>query len=895
LAQLAANAVDMIDNDDVSTAFVWNPNLGAGSSGLTLVDALNGPTDVQNLMAASAPNQTEIQNRIVFGVEKPRLVINEAYGEITNQPGEAFMGNATQPARVRFWVELLNPTTTPYTGATPGPLGDGSVALRTGGFSPYQIAITQVTPANQNDLSNPANTTGDIALAMQGSLTFDFSTAAAGRTVLPVGATPLPASPYAPPNGNPGFVLVGPQSYNGGTPHMVGGAPVEFVPNTGAAPWNGMIAGNAFGAGSTMEYALGSMPAATDLENPMFMQPFRQHAVLLRRLANPYLQPNPPPGGPLNPALPFNPYITVDVMNYVPAYDAVTRGAGDTADRTGKGAGATTSTAGFEDITNRYSVGKVQPYAGSAALGGPINNNVTEISAFPQSMVIRQNPNPANPSEPQHTFFRMNGRNALPPAGPAPTYTAAGMVNNETIMAPFDWFVHFDRAIVNPLELFSLQAVKPHQVTQYFIQPPTAAGSPLRRGAGQVPWFGVTPAGQPNSGFPNFDANGLPTFDTASALTNNGLYRALDVLRVKPWMYGSALGGKVHGKININTIQDPRVLWALLDPQNGNAFADVIYDPSTPNDPTTVWGRLMASRTSSLQTRQLADGTNWAVPVAGPTIDDLGSAGNDRPFKTFGAAEYASGSPQAMNAGSGLQDTMLRFDTRPGQPTTGYPLAWAPTASTHSHLQSEMIRKIMNNTTTTSNAFAVTITIVFHEVRMNGTSMEVLNEGAGNRYLIGREAFKDAPGDLRQQFFAVVDRTNIGFVPVASGTPTVRQPQPFFGALDRPPVVSAAGTDLYLENGGNGTFYADGRPFILSAGAMIVVGVGANQETVQVQSVDPTTGFIRVAGLTLPHAAGELVSNTVLGNPGPVNPSTFDPLSPNSPYTAVVPFAQRVR
>src|SRR5947207_3066269 len=52
----------------------------------------------------------------------------------------------------------------------------------------------------------------------------------------------------------------------------------------------------------------------------------------------------------------------------------------------------------------------------------------------------------------------------------------------------------------------------------------------------------------------------------STASTGTGLFRALELLRVRPWGYGVPLAGKVHGKVNINTVQDPRVLLALLDP-----------------------------------------------------------------------------------------------------------------------------------------------------------------------------------------------------------------------------------------------------------------------------------------------------------------------------------------
>ena len=106
------------------------------------------------------------------------------------------------------------------------------------------------------------------------------------------------------------------------------------------------------------------------------------------------------------------------------------------------------------------------PFAGfaNATAYAMTSNAFPLIQSFPNSMVLAQNPTTAPPAgEPKHTFFRMNGRNDGSGAQPVPTaqtYTTSlppAMNMNggqpETIMAPFDWFVHFDRPIVNQLEL----------------------------------------------------------------------------------------------------------------------------------------------------------------------------------------------------------------------------------------------------------------------------------------------------------------------------------------------------------------------------------------------------------------------------------------------------------
>ena len=94
-----------------------------------------------------------------------------------------------------------------------------------------------------------------------------------------------------------------------------------------------------------------------------------------------------------------------------------------------------------------------------------------------------------------------------------------------------------------------------------------------------------------------------------------------------------------------------------------------------------------------------------------------------------------------------------------------------------------MVRKIFNNTTTTSHAFGVTVTIVFHEVRMFGVDRMYVDEKTTPatyypavapgpvRYLLGKEAYKDIPGDLRQQFYAVLDRANLVVKPTTAWAP----------------------------------------------------------------------------------------------------------------------------
>src|SRR5262249_8755786 len=77
LAQLAVNIVDYVDDDEFSTTFFWDQY---------------HPAEVVN------------------GVESPRLVMNELYGEIRNDPADTGQF-ANNPFKVHFWVEMFNPRT----------------------------------------------------------------------------------------------------------------------------------------------------------------------------------------------------------------------------------------------------------------------------------------------------------------------------------------------------------------------------------------------------------------------------------------------------------------------------------------------------------------------------------------------------------------------------------------------------------------------------------------------------------------------------------------------------------------------------------------------------------------------------------------------------------------
>jgi len=899
-----------------------------------------------------------------------------------------------------------------------------------GGYSPYQMVITRAatgglpttTPAPVSNYlqTTHGNVTGEAldptaATPFQPDITITFdqftgvTTNANQQKVAPNNGQYTTAAA----NGEtPGMVVIG-QSLAGDNLNKY-----EFNPNTKNAPWNGPgfltttnppsqspsfttppTAANAGGTPSNaMAYTI-PLPKSTDLEGENLG--LRRHVVMLRRLANPYQKFDKS----------TNPWITVDYQDWVPAYDAV-RWASDTdmltkMDRTPKmSVGGTGIDKGVTPpmVPLPVSIGKVQPYA-SFATGTPVAGagTATTINSFPASFGLGQAPTTAPAEQVNHTFFRQNGVSSTAPVasaltlgvnGSSPTPTMLGTKTApETIMTPFDWLVHLDRPLISQAELLHVQAVKPHEVTQYFLQPPVTAanGDQVRKDMGVIPWLGVdtnnanATFGQP----PLYDSlSGRPLFNYSSAnnpsaLTGNGMFRALEVLRVKPWVYGTPSGGRVAGKVNIGTTQDPRIMQAILDPQNNSFNATNIDNLWVPTSQQTVLQSTPFSglftgpggRTANTTPKALATGAifqmptlsqNTPVPVPGPTIDDLGSNNNnpDRPFKPFGVGQFTSGG-QVMQAGSGIQDTILRTPqytawtantpynagdmrtsfggiylcttaglsapmTGPsgtgnsitdnkavwsyvGQP--GVPTLWVQGQS-QPYLQTEMLRKMMNNTTTVSNTFAVHLTVVFYNVRPTGPQTD---NGTIPRTLLGSEAFGTTPGDYRQQFFAIIDRTNMT---LQAGGSTI-QTTPFTAALTQPPTpnlnaakTAVVSTTLTLANvfqdpanSNAWTIMRDSQkiPLVstLTSNPTLLLGTGANQETVTVTSVNPANGTLTVTPLPLgtapnvgqlskTHYAGEAVTNATPGYSGPQ--SSFDGWSnPNSSFRSVVPYISKIQ
>src|SRR5262249_17914988 len=78
---------------------------------------------------------------------------------------------------------------------------------------------------------------------------------------------------------------------------------------------------------------------------------------------------------------------------------------------------------------------------------------------------------PGSTMGPRHTFLQIN------------TDT-----NNQPLNISFDWLVHLDRQLVSPMELMNVAALRPHLLTQEFLNPTAGAGH-ITPHNHVVPWY----------------------------------------------------------------------------------------------------------------------------------------------------------------------------------------------------------------------------------------------------------------------------------------------------------------------------------------------------------------------------------------------------------------------
>lgn len=552
-AQVAVNLVDYVDVDDFITPFAWSNASGAAE--------------------------------YVYGVELPRLVINESYVQYDNSAADEAGGMipANGSYNVNVWVELMNPV--PNAGGTGG-AADLTARLTIPAGTPY--AAYRIVLANENapaTISQPANTSGDpgaTALPAPQQPQTDWGATPVTQNVLPFD----PANRFnCPDGGNVGFYVIGPED------KAFTVANKANLPVTHKSPH--------------MTYAVDAKVAP--------LAAAVRPTIVLQRLANPSLPPNTTLGAPN-----YNPYVTVDYVSRTAAQAANDARIYDFAGKI--------NPAVEVPLANRVAFGRNQPFDGE---------NVR---------LLAQQAAPAN--QPLHTFYRQNSKEA------DPKVIAMNGYVDPTLKMPFDWLVHLDRALVNPLEAWHVSGFKPADLTQKFVGPMGATTANNQA----VPWRA------PGSNY----------------------YKAFDRLCVEPRGSGLGEGGRRAGRVNLNGIWTQEMFLSLADPQPGNGF-------DTP----------AVNAASKAFLDQRTPGWSATPPFLSPTDPNLMALSKmttlDRPIKSFSSA---------------LDDTLLRDNAG----KTASILDVSGGASNNPYLQKELIRKIYNGSTTRGNAFAIWVTVGFFEV-----------------------------------------------------------------------------------------------------------------------------------------------------------------------------------
>ncbi len=531
------------------------------------------------------------------------------------------------------------------------------------------------------------------------------------------------------------------------------------------------------------------------------------------------------------------------------------------------------------DWNTTYAWGRRQPYDGRISWQDPNHYQQAPQAGVQPPMGTFGN-----------SFNRHNGRAAN-------NYPAANS-QNETLEQPFRPLLHLDRIVLNPAELLHVTAVKPSELTHSF-----QINQGSSRWEHTANWLDdPRPPTNPQGG------NGVaqPSY----------LWRALQFLNAEVNVDGVGIGGRVPGKVNINTVFAKEVFEAVCDLQGGNRFAQTDID--------RAWTKLITDPTSG-RTPGMVNPNNWGIGLT------------DQPY--WGNATAAMIAPvPPFTPATALMDrnrTIIRegalWNNQPNLEDYSTQLNQAGALQRY-----ELMSKVFNQFTTRSNCFAVYMTVGYFEVRNPGPYNEA------NRPILGKEMGTDDGTVTRHRFFSVIDRTNLsieqqtppftakqGAAPVYfTYQPMPPPPQPPANVSPDPQTATLASVDVripvYGQDSATSVFgYYDGNLWEIQGGAnpatapqslaaRFMLDIGANQEEVYVQSivnydqfsgsatlrVMPLTGgnFLRAhyRGACLRLRSCDPTNARVLcdpGNPGPQPGFNFK--SPR--YAAVVKYVEQMK
>jgi hypothetical protein len=325
------------------------------------------------------------------------------------------------------------------------------------------------------------------------------------------------------------------------------------------------------------------------------------------------------------------------------------------------------------------------------------------------------------------------------------------------------------------------------------------------------------------------------------------IYRLFEFLTARAPLQWEPAGGRITGKINLNTVWDKDIWDAIAN----STYIQFYSGPGPGSFLDDCWFQMLRQRTASPQ----------GLPGPG-----------DRPFKGFATPFVpATMKDPQYPMGIGIEDTFLAPDLRyANDPNPSLrnkrlfepkndPAQLRPDANDHPFIKSWFLRKICSHCTTRSNVFAVYLTVGFFEV------VDDSNPNVPPK--LGQEINRSSNRHIRHRMLAIVDRSNLTVAIDPQTGKYIPGPRPFFipsasQVPDPGGVAKACPIDVPRING---TY--EGMPWAVKDGDFLVMDTGLNQEVRQV-TVDAASSQI-TANFTKPHGARFALSNAMLGNPGP--------------------------
>ena len=320
---------------------------------------------------------------------------------------------------------------------------------------------------------------------------------------------------------------------------------------------------------------------------------------------------------------------------------------------------------------------------------------------------------------------------------------------------------------------------------------------------------------------------------------------------------------------------------------------DAIYNATpgrTTFDATTIFDKLQIVRGGRRHAGDQLHVESAVRPHESPrecTDTDAIPGPNDRPFRSLG------------HAANGALPTSFYPAEKNGISSTPLNGVFDLTQQSNPYNKASLLRKMHNNLTTTSETYEVYLTVGFFDVLNSGPYYTAPNYVTPQ---LGKEVFRDVPGDTRHKYFAVVDRTNLSIDP-NSATLTAVNGNPVYSTRKQgakpvftdvvsftPSVATPTLAELKFTASagflGQGvTIRYDQTPdetndFPVVVGTRLKIGTGVNAEWVQVSAVngtvtaggtlfDTNTG---VATVTVTRNIGLPVSPTVLAAPYLISP-----------------------